>query len=224
MSTLPRCKFWDKCYRKNPDHLKQYSHPKKADADKPLKDVKTCKQSVEDYNSKIDKKQTAKFSPERNDDGSGEDLQTAGSTSNIALDDSFLRRDRKRRVSDDCEKDDDEDYNQNAEEESTLARKEKNKKMKFDDNEAETRNEETIDGTKTELREDIQPSEEKKGKAENDEDDDSDDDFLTIVSTGKRDESKSQSITGASPINGNQSFLSLPPKEMLKVIVLISVV
>jgi len=30
MASLTRCKFWDKCYRKNPDHLKQFLHPSSA--------------------------------------------------------------------------------------------------------------------------------------------------------------------------------------------------
>ena len=30
-NTKPRCKFGEKCYRKNPQHLQQYSHPNKND-------------------------------------------------------------------------------------------------------------------------------------------------------------------------------------------------
>ena len=37
MSRKPRCKFWDKCFRKNRDHLAEFAHPHdvlKADAAK----------------------------------------------------------------------------------------------------------------------------------------------------------------------------------------------
>jgi hypothetical protein len=27
MTSKPRCKFWEKCYRTNADHLKDYLHP-----------------------------------------------------------------------------------------------------------------------------------------------------------------------------------------------------
>jgi len=23
----PKCKYWDKCYRKNPEHVKEFAHP-----------------------------------------------------------------------------------------------------------------------------------------------------------------------------------------------------
>lgn len=33
MDAKPACKYGDKCYRKNPDHLAEFSHPKKTNAD-----------------------------------------------------------------------------------------------------------------------------------------------------------------------------------------------
>lgn len=48
-STLPVCPYGAKCYRKNPQHFKEYSHPgtsSKHDSSPPLKSSKSADESV----------------------------------------------------------------------------------------------------------------------------------------------------------------------------------
>ena len=39
VKTTPKCKYWDKCFRTEPSHMKNYRHPNDGDKNKKKADV-----------------------------------------------------------------------------------------------------------------------------------------------------------------------------------------
>ena len=221
MPSLPRCKFWDKCYRKNPDHLKQYLHPSRDPAvttttsdDGKRQNIKQCLDDgdkADDFkgeNSSVcvqRPEDKCKLFPEEEDD---ETTQGANGKEQTIKD----QTNRKRRAS---SVDDDDNVSN------------RQKKMKHLNGAEASANEKTMENSspeKTPQREkhlDRQSSGEKCESEDDDADkddgdDDDEDDFLTIVSSGKTTE-KTVDDKLASAEMDKQPLLDLPSSELLQV-------
>ena len=198
MASLPRCKFWDKCYRKNPDHLKQFLHPPKTNATGNGTSATNKTQNLIDLDkddSKSDAVGDASQQPSTNIDAPSANDDPAMTP------ESRTNPDRKRRASiSESESEDDE--------------KDK-KKMKFDTAKEEEANEKTIDDGKAEGEKE-KPSK-KTNERDDSDDDDDDDDFLTIVSTGKTDEAIEDKTNKGAKDNDSESLSSLTTEQFLKV-------
>ena len=207
MSTLPSCKFWEKCYRKNPDHLKQYQHPFRQSTT----DDKDDDGEVE--TKQTDSQKVTDCKPSEEDDGTtrGENRKELTSEDQTK---------RKRRASYDSGEegrggDDDKQNVSNRQ-----------KKMKLLNRAEASANEKTIENSRTdkigEREKHLRQDSGEKGipeedDAEKDDDDvDEDDDFLAIVYTGKKDV-KIDDDTSTSSVTDQKPLSSLPLGELLQV-------
>lgn len=206
MSTLPSCKFWEKCYRKNPDHLKQYQHPSRQSTT----DDKDDDGEVE--TKQTDSQKVTDCKPSEEDDGTtrGENRKELTSEDQTK---------RKRRASYDSGEegrggDDDKQNVSNRQ-----------KKMKLLNRAEASANEKTIENSRTdkigEREKHLRQDSGEKGipeedDAEKDDDDvDEDDDFLAIVYTGKKDV-KIDDYTSTSSVTDQKPLSSLPLGELLQ--------